>query len=212
VVDAENTPLLPMVLLDSEGRPLRGALSSEKAYKKSLESGTLWGVNPETGRVLPLEGVRRLVGIERDGTSVTARVVPAGGSEAGAEAGPGTGPAPRETAPAAGGPPTAGPDAEAGRGTEAGSGTGVLEALEGVIASRREEMKEGSYTTYLFEKGLEKIRKKTGEEAIELLLATDPREITSEAADLLYHLLVLLRALEIPLSAVLGELEARLKR
>ncbi len=206
MVDAENTPLLPMVLLDVEGRPLRGALSSEKAYKKSLESGTLWGVNPETGRVLPLEGVRRLAGIERDGMSVTARVVLA---EAGAGGAPG--PAPR----------AADRDAEAGRKAGAGPGreppvaagvSGVLEALEEVIASRREEMKEGSYTTYLFEKGLEKIRKKTGEEAIELLLATDPKEVTSEAADLVYHLLVLLKALEIPLSAVLGELETRLKR
>lgn len=195
-----------MVLLDVEGRPLRGALSSEKAYKKSLESGTLWGVNPETGRVLPLEGVRRLAGIERDGMSVTARVVLA---EAGAGGAPG--PAPR----------AADRDAEAGRKAGAGPGreppvaagvSGVLEALEEVIASRREEMKEGSYTTYLFEKGLEKIRKKTGEEAIELLLATDPKEVTSEAADLVYHLLVLLKALEIPLSAVLGELETRLKR
>lgn len=206
MVDAENTPLLPMVLLDPEGRPLRGALSSEKAYKKSLESGTLWGVNPETGRVLPLEGVRRLVGLERDGASVTARVVPAQvaagakGAETGPEAGVEAGPAAPETAPAAGGAPAA------------PAGTGVLEALERVIASRREEMKEGSYTTYLFEKGLDKIRKKTGEEAIELLLATDPREVTSEAADLVYHLLVLLRALDIPLSSVLEELKTRLKR
>ncbi len=195
-----------MVLLDSEGRPLRGALSSEKAYKKSLESGTLWGVNPATGRVLPLEGVRRLLLIERDGTSVTARVATVGDAGAGLGAGAGP-PAPEagsetgpETAPAAGGAPAT------------AAATGVLEALEQVIASRREEMKEGSYTTYLFEKGLEKIRKKTGEEAIELLLATDPKEVTSEAADLLYHLLVLLRALEIPLSSVLGELETRLKR
>ena len=201
-----------MVLLDAEGRPIRGALSSEKAYKKSLESGTLWGVNPETGRVLPLEGVRRLAGIERDGMSVTARVVLA---EAGAGGAPG--PEPR----------AADREADAGRKTNAGRKTGappgreppvaagvsgVLEALEQVIASRRVEMKEGSYTTYLFEKGLEKIRKKTGEEAIELLLATDPKEVTSEAADLVYHLLVLLRALEIPLSAVLDELETRLKR
>ncbi len=195
-----------MVLLDAEGRPIRGALSSEKAYKKSLESGTLWGVNPETGRVLPLEGVRRLAGIERDGMSVTARVVLA---EAGAGGAPG--PEPR----------AADREADTGRKTGAPPGreppvaadvSGVLEALEEVIASRRVEMKEGSYTTYLFEKGLEKIRKKTGEEAIELLLATDPKEVTSEAADLVYHLLVLLRALEIPLSAVLDELETRLKR
>ncbi len=212
-----------MVLLDAEERLLRGALSSEKAYKKSLESGTLWGVNPGTGRVLPIEGVGRLLGIERDGASLTARVVPAGtDTGAGGQAAP-----PAADRPAAPGAPGAPNSAEAEAETEAETetetgaragapspetGPGVLEALEQVIASRRAEMREGSYTTYLFEKGLEKIRKKTGEEAIELLLATDPTEVTSEAADLIYHLLVLLRAQEIPLSAVLGELETRLTR
>ena len=72
-------------------------------------------------------------------------------------------------------------------------------------------MPEGSYTTHLFEKGEEKIRKKTGEEAIELLLARERSDIVYEAADLIYHMMVLLEVKEIPIGEVLGELESRMK-
>ena len=196
MVDSEKTPLLPLAVLDTNGRLLAVALSSEKAFKKSRESGSLWYVNPETGRVLPLEGFGAIVDLSRSGSGVVARVAAASGTTEDLPPGPApaAGEAPADTAPSA----VVSPD-------------GVLEALEAIIRSRQQEMKEGSYTTYLFEKGLGKIRKKTGEEAIELLLATERKESVSEAADLVYHLLVLLRALDIPLSEVLGELRKRLE-
>lgn len=87
----------------------------------------------------------------------------------------------------------------------------TLEKLKQVIAGRRRDMPEGSYTTLLFSKGEEKIRKKTGEEAIELLLATTRQDIVYESADLLYHLMVLLEVKGIPIDDVLGELEGRMK-
>jgi len=71
----------------------------------------------------------------------------------------------------------------------------VLEELYGVIEGRRREMPEGSYTTYLFEKGLNKILKKVGEESAETIIAAkdeDPAALTAETADLVYHLLVLM--------------------
>jgi phosphoribosyl-ATP pyrophosphohydrolase len=180
--------------MDSTGELLAVALSSEKAFKKSRESGSLWYVNPETGRVLPLEGFGAIVDLKRAGSGVVARVEAAVGAPVAARAeAPAPGAQPRAEAPA--------PGAQPG---------GVLETLEGIIRSRQQEMKEGSYTTYLFEKGLEKIRKKTGEEAIELLLTTERKDTVNEAADLVYHLLVLLRALDIPLSEVLNELKKRL--
>jgi phosphoribosyl-ATP pyrophosphohydrolase/phosphoribosyl-AMP cyclohydrolase len=71
----------------------------------------------------------------------------------------------------------------------------VLEGLYRVVSDRRREMPEGSYTTYLFEKGLNKILKKVGEESAETIIAAkdgDPEALKSETADLLYHLVVLL--------------------
>ncbi len=70
----------------------------------------------------------------------------------------------------------------------------ILEQVYGVIADRRANPQEGSYTNYLLDKGIEKICKKVGEEASETIIAAmkDSREeVTYEAADLLYHLLVL---------------------
>jgi phosphoribosyl-ATP pyrophosphohydrolase len=87
----------------------------------------------------------------------------------------------------------------------------VLARLERLIALRKEELPEGSYTTHLFSEGEEKIRKKTGEEAVELLLAGDAERMVSESADLLYHLLVLFAAREISVTRLLDELERRLE-
>jgi len=71
----------------------------------------------------------------------------------------------------------------------------TLTRLYELIASRQRERPEGSYTTYLFDQGIDKILKKVGEEATETIVAAknDDREaFTNEASDLLYHLLVLL--------------------
>jgi phosphoribosyl-ATP pyrophosphohydrolase/phosphoribosyl-AMP cyclohydrolase len=71
----------------------------------------------------------------------------------------------------------------------------VLEEVYRVVSERRREMPEGSYTTYLFEKGLNKILKKVGEESAETIIAAkdgDNEALKAETADLLYHLIVLL--------------------
>ncbi|WP_413378465.1 bifunctional phosphoribosyl-AMP cyclohydrolase/phosphoribosyl-ATP diphosphatase HisIE [Alkalihalobacillus sp. 1P02AB] len=88
----------------------------------------------------------------------------------------------------------------------------ILNELESVIATREAEMPEGAYTTYLFEKGVDKILKKVGEEAGEVIIAAknrDPEELKWEVADLLYHLLVLLREQKLPIDEVLSVLEER---
>lgn len=90
----------------------------------------------------------------------------------------------------------------------------VLSALESLIASREAERPEGAYTTYLFEKGVDKILKKVGEEAAEVIIAAKNRsaeELRYESSDLLYHLLVLLREQKLPLDDVMAELERRHK-
>lgn len=91
----------------------------------------------------------------------------------------------------------------------------IVNELEEVIARREAEMPEGAYTTYLFEKGVDKILKKVGEEASEVIIAAknrDPEELKWEVADLFYHTLVLLREQKLPLDEVLNVLEERHKK
>lgn len=86
---------------------------------------------------------------------------------------------------------------ESGKGTAPGSLAGALAALAAVIAARERERPEGSYTAYLFHHGVDKIGKKVAEEAAEVIIAAKNgvrEEIVREAADLFYHLLVLLTA------------------
>lgn len=88
----------------------------------------------------------------------------------------------------------------------------VLDALIETIDQRYLQRPEGAYTTYLFEKGLDKILKKIGEESTEVVIAgknEDQTELICEAGDLIYHLFVLLRQRDIPFEAVLTELETR---
>ena len=88
----------------------------------------------------------------------------------------------------------------------------TLEELYAIIKGRKETPKEGSYTNYLFDKGLDKILKKIGEEATEVVIAAkngDPQELVYETADVLYHLLVLLVEKAVPYEAILEELASR---
>ncbi|WP_286229634.1 bifunctional phosphoribosyl-AMP cyclohydrolase/phosphoribosyl-ATP diphosphatase HisIE [Neobacillus mesonae] len=90
----------------------------------------------------------------------------------------------------------------------------ILQSLETVIQQREKERPEGAYTTYLFEKGVDKILKKVGEESAEVIIAAknrDPEELKWEAADLLYHLQVLLVEQGLPFKEVLKTLEERHK-
>ena len=83
--------------------------------------------------------------------------------------------------------------------------------LYSLIADRNENRPEGSYTTYLFNSGLDKILKKIAEESGEVIIAAKneaPREIISELADLFYHLLVLMVERDVKLSDVRDELTA----
>lgn len=88
----------------------------------------------------------------------------------------------------------------------------ILFELEQLIRNREKERPEGAYTTYLFEKGVDKILKKVGEEAAEVIIAAknrDPEELKWEAADLLYHLYVLLVEQGLPAREVLKVLNKR---
>jgi phosphoribosyl-ATP pyrophosphohydrolase len=92
------------------------------------------------------------------------------------------------------------------------SDTSFLETLETVIERRLKEAPEGSYTSRLVAQGTLKVAQKVGEEAVELAIAAaaqDRAHVTAEAADLLYHLLLLLRVRDLKLADVVAELEER---
>lgn len=87
-----------------------------------------------------------------------------------------------------------------------------LEGLMSLIEGRKTEKKEGSYTTYLFEKGLDKILKKVGEECTEVIIAAkaeDKKETVYEIADLAYHVMVLMIEAGISLEDIHKELASR---
>ena len=101
-----------------------------------------------------------------------------------------------------------GQDSCFGEGEEEFSLDGLLELIQG----RKVEKKEGSYTTYLFEKGIDKILKKVGEESTEVIIAAkagDKKETIYEVADLTYHVLVLMAQMGIGLDEIKAELSSR---
>lgn len=193
---------LPLEVRTPDGDLLAVLLMNAKSHNKSLERNELWTVVPgaavaHANPVLSIEGARfsalevvdgcRYRAILADGAAVKAVRAALTGRFAGLAS------------------------ADLPDPPSAGGNQPTLEKLKQVIAGRRRDLPEGSYTTLLFTKGEDKIRKKTGEEAIELLLATSRKDIVYESADLIYHLMVLLEVKDIPVDEVLAELESRMK-
>lgn len=88
----------------------------------------------------------------------------------------------------------------------------TYEGLMKLIEGRKTEKKEGSYTTYLFEKGIDKILKKVGEESTEVIIAAkadDKKETIYEVADLAYHVMVMMVEMGISLDDIRNELASR---
>ena len=88
----------------------------------------------------------------------------------------------------------------------------TLKQLYDVVVDRKETPQEGSYTCYLFEKGLDKILKKVGEECAETIIAAKngvAEDTVGEISDLIYHLTVMMVQAGIPLESVMDELDKR---
>ena len=104
------------------------------------------------------------------------------------------------------------PNASPASVTAAGENPFTLETLYGIIGDRKINRKPGSYTTYLFEKGIDKILKKLGEESTEVIIAGksgDKAETVYELADLAYHAMVLMAEMGITTDDVINELASR---
>ena len=88
----------------------------------------------------------------------------------------------------------------------------TVEGLYDLLKDRKETLPEGSYTTYLFQKGIDKILKKVGEECTEVIIAAkadDKKETVYEIADLMYHVMVLMNQMDISLEEVHREIASR---
>ncbi|WP_297518858.1 phosphoribosyl-ATP diphosphatase [uncultured Clostridium sp.] len=90
-----------------------------------------------------------------------------------------------------------------------------IENLYSTILDRKENKFENSYTNYLFDKGIDKILKKFGEESVEVIIAaknSDKNEQTEEFSDLIYHMLVLMAQLDISTQDISNNIELRNKK
>ena len=198
VQDARTHELLTLAYMNAES--LKRTLSTGETWFWSRSRSQLWHKGATSGNT---QRVRRVVAdCDRDALVVFAE--PQGPAcHTGARSCfhnelEGAGPAEVED-----------PRAGAGATNELGALLGRLFAL---IESRQQERPEGSYTTYLFDKGLDKILKKVGEEAAETIIAAKNEEsqpLVSEVSDLIYHLLVLMVERGLKLEDVAMELARR---
>jgi len=187
--------LLPAIVQDAfDGRVLMQGYMNREALERSLDGGlvtfwsrsraALWTKGETSGNTLKLLTVHA----DCDADCLLVQAIPAGptchrGSD------------------------TCFDDEQAVR-----PGLAFLAALERLVAQREAQRPEDSYTTRLFAAGVKRIAQKVGEEGVETALAAvagEREEVLNEAADLLYHLLVLLKAREIGLDDVVATLRSR---
>ena len=206
----DETGLVPAIVQDVASKDvLMLAYMNRESLKLTLESGEswfwsrsrkeLWHKGATSGHIQQVRSIQ----YDCDADTLLLKVIPAGpachkGTYTCFEHTVAVG-----TKQASGAEPMEGPGADRFR---------MLSVLESVIAKRDAERPEGAYTTYLFEKGIDKILKKVGEEAAEVIIAAKNHsadELRYEASDLIFHLLVLLREEKLPLDELMVELDRR---
>lgn len=201
--------LVPAVVQDAASKEvLMLAYMNEESLQLSIQSGTTWFWSRSRGELWNKGATsghtQRIVSMsyDCDGDTLLVRVV---------QQGPAchTGKYSCFFNPI---PVSGGEDEEGSQSAEGGDRFEVLGKLESVIAERYAERPEGTYTSYLFDKGVDKILKKVGEEAAEVIIAAknaDNDELRSEASDLIFHLMVLLKERGLPLDDIMSELSKR---
>lgn len=200
VQDAGSKDTLMLAYMNREA--LRITVKTGEAWFWSRSRGELWHKGASSGSILHVKSIK----IDCDQDTLLLLVDPAGPvchtgnySCFFQEIAPGT-------------PTRLNGTAGAEDQTAASESLEILTALESIIARRDAERPAGAYTTYLFEKGIDKILKKVGEETAEVIIAAKNRdndELRYETSDLIFHLLVLLREAKLPLSEVMEELDRR---
>ncbi|WP_418511269.1 bifunctional phosphoribosyl-AMP cyclohydrolase/phosphoribosyl-ATP diphosphatase HisIE [Corallibacter sp.] len=192
--DKNKDGLVPAIIQDVETKTvLMLGYMNDEAYKKTLKTGLvtfysrtkqrLWTKGEESGNVLQLENIK----IDCDNDTLLVQVKPSG--------------------------PTCHTGSDTCWNEENTSSFGFISKLEATIKDRKENFKPNeSYVASLFEKGINKIAQKVGEEAVEVVIeAKDNNDalFLNESADLLFHYLILLQAKGFSLSDVVKELKKR---
>ncbi|KKO52614.1 bifunctional phosphoribosyl-AMP cyclohydrolase/phosphoribosyl-ATP diphosphatase HisIE [Paenibacillus sp. DMB20] len=201
VQDASSKEVLMMAYMNREA--LRRTLDSGETWFWSRSRGELWHKGATSGHTQSIVSIA----YDCDGDTLLVQVNPKGPA---CHTGENTCFFNEITL--EGQPSLSGEDNKPGLG---GGRFAVLGELEKIIAQREAELPEGAYTTYLFNKGVDKILKKIGEEASETIIAAKNRnndELRLEASDLIYHLLVLLQERKLPLDDIMAELNRRHER
>ena len=204
MVKFDDRGLIPAVVQDaSTGEVLTLAFMNEEALRKTLAGpdvwfysrsrAELWHKGETSGNFLRVKEVIT----DCDADAVLVKVEP-------------TGPACHTGADSCFDNPLDGPGAI--KEVEQTAGPGVLAELMDVIEQRKRDRPEGSYTTRLFDEGKPRIAQKVAEESGEVVIASlagSPQETAGEASDLIYHLLVLLSASDVPIDQVWEQLRER---
>src|SRR5258706_4530943 len=170
VQDASTRQVLTLAYMNAES--LRRTIETQETWFWSRSRSTLWHKGETSGNTQRVVDVL----LDCDGDALTVLVVP-------------NGPACHT------GATSCFPSSETGSESMAGLSNFVLDDLYALVETRKRERPAGSYTSYLFDEGLDKILKKVGEESAETIIAAkneDRNELVKETADLLYHLVVLL--------------------
>ncbi|MGK7379494.1 bifunctional phosphoribosyl-AMP cyclohydrolase/phosphoribosyl-ATP diphosphatase HisIE [Planococcus sp. 1R117A] len=197
-IQYDGNGLVPVIIQNADTKAvLTLAYANEEAVQKTLETNEtwlysrsrneLWNKGATSGNTQQVTAVR----LDCDGDSLIYEVIP-------------NGPACHT------GEESCFHNTIAGAPNE--SKVDMLSELTGLIRKREEEMPAGAYTTYLFEEGVDKICKKVGEEAAEVIIAAknrDPKELAMETADLFYHVLVLLQEQKVGFDDVIDVLKER---
>jgi phosphoribosyl-AMP cyclohydrolase / phosphoribosyl-ATP pyrophosphohydrolase len=201
VQDAVSKEVLMMAYMNEEA--LKLTVESGEAWFYSRSRQELWHKGGTSGHVQKVKSLA----YDCDADTLLLKVLPAGPA-----CHTGTYSCFYRELPLGGGVEAGAGAESAGANLAASDRFAILGTLEATIAKRDAERPEGAYTTYLFEKGVDKILKKVGEEAAEVIIAAKNRsaeELRYEASDLIYHLLVLLREQKLPFDEVLKELDRR---
>lgn len=207
VQDANTLQILTLAYMNAES--LKRTIESKETWFWSRSRSSLWHKGETSGNKQRVVAVS----IDCDNDAVRILVVPEGPAcHTGAQS---CFHNELLDAPQRGGSPTVREGSEVNDKREDSTDLGaLLNNLYALVESRKRERPDGSYTTYLFEQGLDKILKKVGEESTETIIAAkneDSGVMARETADLLYHLIVLLVERGLSLEQVAAELAARRK-
>ena len=194
ITEKKDGRVVPALIINQQSAIIGTGITNEKGYRKSIEQGEAWLLDGESGKLLPDPRVKGFLGIMRRERNVEIRAEAYDGGVLLQQSLNMATAAARKSAPvheSSTSSPSATPPLHDGDLSPLKEAGRILADLESLLYERKQSRPEGSYTTHLFESGEEKIRKKAGEEAVEFILANENEELASEAADLMYHVMVL---------------------